>query len=204
MHGVTTRRALLVVDVQNDFCEGGSLAVTGGLAVARGISDYLAAHAHRYDAVVASRDWHEPDSTNGGHFAEEPHELDYATRWPAHCVADTHGAAYAPGLEVGFLTHHIKKGMGEPAYSMFQGFDPDGRPVVDLLRGLRVTDVDVVGIATDHCVRATALDARAFDLDVRLLEDLAAGVAPGTTAAARVEMARAGVHLTSTEAVGAA
>ncbi|HEU4515087.1 MAG TPA: isochorismatase family protein [Nocardioidaceae bacterium] len=200
---MTTRRALLVVDVQNDFCEGGSLAVTGGLAVASGISKYLVANAHLYDAVVASRDWHEPGSTNGGHFAEEAHELDYATRWPAHCVADSHGADYAPGLDLSFLTHHIKKGMGEPAYSMFQGFGPDGRPVVDLLQSLRVTDVDVVGIATDHCVRATSLDARAYDLNVRLLEDLAAGVAPDTTAHARTEMHKAGVELTTTSGIGA-
>jgi nicotinamidase/pyrazinamidase len=201
MDGVTTRRALLVVDVQNDFCEGGSLAVTGGLAVASSISSYLAANAHLYDAVVASRDWHEPDSTNGGHFAEEPHELDYATRWPAHCVAHSHGAAYAPGLDQSHLTHHIKKGLGEPAYSMFQGFDPDGRPVIDLLRAMRVTDVDVVGIATDHCVRATSLDARAYDLNVRLLEDLAAGVAPDTTAGARIEMRKAGVEITTATGV---
>ncbi len=199
---MTTARALLVVDVQNDFCEGGSLAVTGGLAVASAISEYLAVNADLYDAVVASRDWHEPGSTNGGHFAEEPGELDFATRWPAHCLAESHGADYAQGLDVGFLTHHIKKGTGEPAYSMFQGFDPDGRPVVDLLRSLRVTEVDVVGIATDHCVRATSLDARAYDFDVRLLEDLAAGVAPDTVASARTEMRKAGVVLTSSAGLG--
>ncbi len=200
---MTIRRALLVVDVQNDFCEGGSLAVDGGRAVASGISHFLTQHRHAYDAVVASRDWHEPHSTNGGHFAEHEHELDFATRWPAHCVAGTPGAEYAPELDLALVTHHVTKGTGEPAYSMFQGFDADGRPVVDLLRGLRVTEVDVVGIATDHCVRATALDARSFDLGVRLLDDLAAGVAPDTTERARAEMARAGVLLTDTTGIGA-
>lgn len=194
---MTTRRALLVVDVQNDFCEGGSLAVSGGLAVATGITEYLKANAHDYDAVIASRDWHEPHSTNGGHFATGEHDLDFATTWPAHCVAGSHGAEYAPGLALDLLTHHVKKGQGEPAYSMFEGYDDDGRPVVDLLRTLRVTDVDVVGIATDHCVRATSLDARSHDLAVRLLEDLAAGVSPRTTARAQEEMRRAGVHLTT-------
>lgn len=201
---MTTRRALLVVDVQNDFCEGGSLGVAGGRAVAAGISSFLGSHAHRYDAVIASRDWHEPHSTNGGHFAEHDHELDFATRWPAHCVAGTHGAEYAPELDLGLLTHHVKKGTGEPAYSMFQGFDDDGRPVVDLLARLGVGDVDVVGIATDHCVRATSLDARAHDLGVRMLDDLTAGVAPDTTRAAHQEMRSAGVDITTTEGIGLA
>lgn len=201
---MTTRRALLVVDVQNDFCEGGSLAVTGGRAVASGITRYLAGNAHRYDAVVASRDWHDAGSTNGGHFAAGEHEPDYVTSWPAHCVAGTHGAEYAPELDLAQITHHIRKGVGEPAYSMFQGLDADGRPVADLLQQLGIDNVDVVGIATDHCVRATALDARAHEFAVRLLDDLVAGVAPETTARARAEMARAGVQITSTAEIGAA
>ncbi|HEX6246258.1 MAG TPA: isochorismatase family protein [Nocardioidaceae bacterium] len=201
---MTTRRALLVVDVQNDFCEGGSLAVAGGRSVAAGISSFLGSHAHQYDAVIASRDWHEPDSTNGGHFAEHDHQLDFATRWPAHCVLGTAGADYAPELDLGYLTHHITKGTGEPAYSMFQGFDAEGRPVVDLLGRLGIGHVDVVGIATDHCVRATSLDARAHALDVRVLDDLTAGVAPETTARAHQEMRGAGVHVTTTDGVGLA
>jgi nicotinamidase/pyrazinamidase len=200
---MTTRRALLVVDVQNDFCEGGSLAVTGGLAVASAITDYLAGNTHAYDAVIASRDWHEPNSDNGGHFAQSEDDPDFVTRWPVHCVADTHGAEYAPGLDLGAITHHVRKGMGEPAYSMFQGFDGEGRPVADLLRGLGITDVDVVGLATDHCVKATSVDARANDLAVRLLGDLAAGVAPQTTTTAERDMRRAGVEITTTAAVGA-
>ena len=198
---MTSRRALLVVDVQNDFCEGGSLAVSGGLAVASRITDYLKANVHDYDAVIASRDWHEPHSTNGGHFATGEHDLDFETTWPAHCVAGSHGAEFAPGLDLGLLTHHVRKGEGEPAYSMFEGYDDDGRPAADLLRALRVTDVDVVGIATDHCVRATSLDARGHDLTVRVLDDLTAGVAPDTTARAREEMRRAGVHITTSPGV---
>ena len=200
---MTTRRALLVVDVQNDFCEGGSLAVSGGRAVAAGISDFLAAHAEQYDAVIASRDWHDPGSTNGGHFAEHDHELDFATRWPAHCVAGSEGADYAPELLLPQDTRHVRKGMGEPAYSVFQGFDEDGRPAIELLRGLGITDVDVAGIATDHCVRATSLDARAHDLGVRVLGDLTAGVAPETTLRAHDEMRGAGVHLADTATIGA-
>ncbi len=193
---MTTRRALLVVDVQNDFCEGGSLAVDGGRAVAARISAFLATNAAAYDAVIASRDWHDPGSSNGGHIAVGPDEPDYATRWPAHCVAGTSGADYAPELDLSHLTHHVKKGKGEPAYSMFQGADDAGdRPMLELLRELGVTEVDVVGIATDHCVRATSLDARAAGLEVRVLEDLTAGVAPETTALAREEMTAAGVRL---------
>jgi nicotinamidase/pyrazinamidase len=198
---MTTHRALLVVDVQNDFCEGGSLAVTGGLAVASAVSSYLAHNTAAYDAVVASRDWHEPDSDNGGHFAQGEHDLDFATRWPVHCVAGTPGAEYAPDLDLRHVTHHVRKGMGEPAYSLFEGFDDDGRPVADLLQGLGITDVDVVGIATDHCVKATSTDARAHDLDVRLLGDLTAGVAPETTARAEMEMRQAGVRITTSAAV---
>ena len=194
--------ALIVVDVQNDFCEGGSLAVSGGRAVASGISAFLAAHVHRYDAVIASRDWHDAGSTNGGHFAEHDHQLDFATRWPAHCIAGSEGADYAPELQLPQDVRHIFKGMGEPAYSMFQGFDDDGRPVIDLLRGMQITDVDVVGLATDHCVRATSLDARTHDLGVRVLGDLTAGVAPETTVRAHDEVRGAGVRLTDTTAIG--
>jgi nicotinamidase/pyrazinamidase len=202
-NAMTTRRALLVVDVQNDFCEGGSLAVEGGRAVAAGITELLGAYAHSYDAVIASRDWHEPDSTNGGHFAEHPHELDYALRWPEHCVVGTHGAEYAPELVLPQGAIHMTKGTGEPAYSLFEGFDHESRPAAELLKSLRVTDVDVVGIATDHCVKATSLDARAHDLRVRVLDDLVVGVAPETTMQAYRAMRDAGVDITDSTRVGA-
>src|SRR5689334_18459113 len=104
-----TGRALLVVDVQNDFCEGGSLAVAGGLEVGTRISEHLAAHAGDYDLVVASRDWHTPGSTNQGHFAADGEEPDFTTTWPVHCVAGTPGAEYAPTLRTDAVTHHVRK-----------------------------------------------------------------------------------------------
>jgi nicotinamidase-related amidase len=191
------RRALLVVDVQNDFIEGGSLAVTGGRAVAASISAYLAEQADAYAAVIASRDWHHPEGTNGGHFAEHGHDPDWVGTWPAHCVAGTLGAEYVDALDQEALTHHLRKGMGEPAYSMFEGVDADGRTLTELLDGLDVGHVDVTGIATDYCVRATCLDARTTGLSVRLLEDLVAGVAPETSAAALDELRTAGVTMST-------
>jgi nicotinamidase/pyrazinamidase len=186
-------RALIVVDVQNDFVEGGSLGVTGGREVASRISAHLASHADDYVAVVASRDWHDPDSTNGGHFHEPGSEPDFVGTWPVHCVSSTGGSDYAPELAVGHITHHVRKGMGEPAYSAFEGVTDDGRQLAELLRQHGVTDVDLVGIATDYCVRATALDARANGFGVRLLDGMHAGVAPESSQSALGEMAAAGV-----------
>jgi nicotinamidase/pyrazinamidase len=197
---MTDRRALLIVDVQNDFVEGGSLGVAGGTAVARAITDYLTARAEEYVAVVASRDWHNPDSSNGGHFALDD-APNFDSTWPAHCVVGTPGAEYVDHLDLSAITHHLTKGTGEPAYSAFQGADRTGRPLADLLSGLRVSGVDVAGIATDYCVRATALDARLQGLGVRLLEDLVAGVAPETTARALTEMRHAGVRMIGSAAL---
>ena len=154
-------RALLIVDVQNDFVEGGSLGVDGGRAVAARISDHLAAHADEYALVIASRDWHDPDSSNGGHFHAAGTEPDFSTTWPVHCVATASGSDYAPGLDVSRITHHVRKGMGVPAYSAFEGVLEDGRSLAELLSEQGVTDLDVVGIATDYCVRSSVLDARA-------------------------------------------
>lgn len=187
------RRALLVVDVQNDFVEGGSLAVTGGKVVADAITAFIKAHPARYATVIASRDWHTPGSDNGGHFADAP---DYVDTWPAHCVAGTDGAEYAPGLDTTLITTHLKKGMDAPAYSMFQGVADDGRTIEQVLFDANVNRVDIVGIATDHCVRATVLDALAAGGSVNVLVDLCAGVAANSTAMALVEMDHAGAHLT--------
>jgi nicotinamidase/pyrazinamidase len=187
-----TARALLVVDVQNDFCEGGSLAVSGGLEVGRRISGYLAENPERYDLVVASRDWHEPGSTNGGHFAEPGEQPDYVETWPAHCVAGTPGAEYAPTFDTSRVTHHLQKGQAAPAYSMFEGRTADGTALEDLLARNGIGAVDVVGIAADYCVRATALDALASGRTVTVLEDLVAAVAPGTGAEARAAVTAAG------------
>uniref|UniRef100_UPI00286D66B4 isochorismatase family protein n=1 Tax=Nocardioides sp. TaxID=35761 RepID=UPI00286D66B4 len=124
------RRALLVVDVQNDFVEGGSLAVTGGRDVASRISAHLAAHADDYVAVVASRDWHDAGSTNGGHFAEPGAEPDYVESWPVHCVHDDAGSDFAPELATDHVTDHVRKGRGEAACSAFEGVTDAGQRLV--------------------------------------------------------------------------
>ncbi|MGM7668452.1 isochorismatase family protein [Microbacterium sp. A93] len=185
-------RALLIVDVQNDFTEGGALAVAGGDAVASGITAYLAAHAGDYEVIVASRDWHDADSDNGGHFADEP---DFVDTWPLHCVADSAGAEYDPLLVTDAVTHHIRKGQGVAAYSMFEGVGDDGASVAVVLSGHGVLSADVVGLATDHCVRASALDAIAHGVHVRLLTDLIAGVGAESSEAALAELAHAGAEL---------
>lgn len=193
-----TRKALIVVDVQNDFCEGGSLAVTGGLQVAADIAAHLDAHADDYALVVATRDWHNPHGTNGGHFAEPWSDPDFAGTWPDHCVAGTPGAEFAPPV-IDALTRHgavvVSKGMGEPAYSGFQGVTDDGQTIKGLLRERGIAHVDVCGIATDYCVKATALDARAAGLTATLLPGLHAGVAPTTSAQALGKMAGRGVEV---------
>ena len=185
-------RALLIVDVQNDFTEGGALAVAGGDAVASAVSAFLAAHAGDYDVIVASRDWHDASGDNGGHFADDP---DFVDTWPAHCVAGTAGAEYDPLLVTDAVTHHVQKGQGVPAYSMFEGATETGDTVGAILTGAGVLTADVVGIATDHCVRASALDAIAHGVQVRICTDLIAGVAPESSAAALAELAHAGAAL---------
>ena len=191
-------RALLVVDVQNDFTEGGALAVAGGDAVASAVSSFLVAHADAYDVIVASRDWHDPEGDNGGHFADTP---DFVDSWPVHCVAGTDGADYDPLLVTDAVTHHVRKGQGKPAYSMFEGVTDAGDTVAAVLTAAGVIEADVVGIATDHCVRATALDAVAHGVRVRILTDLIAGVAPESSEAALAELAHAGAELTDSARV---
>lgn len=185
-------RALLIVDVQNDFTEGGALGVEGGDAVASAISTLLAARAGDYAVIVASRDWHDADGDNGGHFSETP---DFVDTWPVHCVAGTSGAEYDPLLVTDAVTHHVRKGQGEPAYSMFEGVTADGETVGAVLAAAGVLNADVVGIATDYCVRASALDAIAHGVDVRIFTDLVAGVASESSAAALAELAHAGAEL---------
>jgi nicotinamidase/pyrazinamidase len=179
-------RAVIVVDVQKDFCEGGSLAVAGGAGVARAISAHLAAGG--FDHAVATRDRHiDP----GEHFAEAP---DYVDSWPQHCVEGTEGFELHPELDTAQLEAVFDKGEYAAAYSGFEA-RCDGRPLADWLRDHDVSEVEIVGIATDHCVRATALDAAAegFVTTVRL--DLTAGVARSTVDAALVQLAAAGVSL---------
>jgi nicotinamidase/pyrazinamidase len=190
-------KALFIVDVQNDFTEGGALGVDGGDAVATGITAFLADHAGEYAVIVASRDWHDHDNDNGGHFHAEP---DYVDTWPVHCVGGTPGAEYDPGLDVSAVTHHVKKGQGRPAYSLFEGTTDGGVTVGHLLDEHGVVDVDVVGIATDYCVRASALDAIEHGRHVRILTDLVAGVAAESSEAALAELAHAGAELATSGA----
>jgi len=180
-------RALIVVDVQNDFCEGGSLAVAGGAAVASRITDYLG--VSDYAAVVATRDFHiDP----GPHFSAEP---DYLDSWPPHCRVGTPGADFHRNLDTGPIEEVFSKGAYSAAYSGFEGSTESGDTLTDWLRAKGIDAVDVCGIATDHCVRATALDAHAAGLRTRVLLGLTAGVAPDTTASALNRMRATGIEL---------
>jgi nicotinamidase/pyrazinamidase len=186
-------RALVIVDVQNDFCAGGSLPVAGGAAVARAITGYLAGPAAgEYGCVAATQDYHiDP----GGHFSAEP---DFAATWPVHCAAGTAGAQFYPDLDTGRIDEIFRKGAYAAAYSGFEAASPDGTGLAAWLADRGVTEVDVTGIATDHCVRATAADAAAAGLRTRVLLSLTAGVSPGTTLAAIDALGAAGVALTGT------
>ncbi|WBB59093.1 isochorismatase family protein [Streptomyces sp. WMMC500] len=193
-------RALIVVDVQNDFCEGGSMGVTGGADVAAAITDLIGRSTAGYQHVVATRDHHiEP----GDHFSAHP---DFEHTWPRHCVAGTEGVGFhpnfAPTVASGAISAVFDKGAYAGAYSGFQGADENGVPLADWLRAREVTEVDVVGIATDHCVKATALDAAAEGFRTQVLLDLTAGVAEDTTHRALGELADAGVELTGKPVVG--
>ncbi|GAA2042186.1 nicotinamidase [Nocardiopsis rhodophaea] len=182
-------KALIVVDVQNDFCEGGSLAVSGGSGVASQVSRFIADHRDDYVHVVATRDYHiDP----GAHFSDTP---DFVTSWPRHCVAGSSGAEFHPNFHTDDVDAVFSKGQYSDGYSGFEGTDDNGRPLADWLRDRGVTHVDVVGIATDHCVRATALSAVDAGFDTRVLLDLTAGVAEETTDAALRSLAEQGVEL---------
>lgn len=187
--------ALIVVDVQNDFCEGGALAVAGGVAVAGAVARLLA--DRRYSLVVATRDYHiDP----GGHFSETP---DFVDSWPPHCRVGTPGAQLHPALPVASIDAVFDKGAYAAAYSGFEGVTESvGTPLARWLRAHDADAVDIVGIATDHCVRATALDAVAEGFATRVLLDLTAGVAPATTERALAQMRSAGVELVGTPAAG--
>ncbi|QJU54509.1 isochorismatase family protein [Herbiconiux sp. KACC 21604] len=193
-------RALFIIDVQNDFIEGGALGVEGGTAVANGISKLLAEHREAYDFVIASRDWHDPESDNGGHFALDG-EPDFESSWPVHCVAGTYGAEYHDELTTNAIDHHVRKGQGEPAYSIYEGTTEEGGTVHELLDANGVTEVDIAGLATDHCVRASALDAIEHGRHVRIITDLIAGVTPETSRAAIAELAHAGADLVTSDLV---
>ena len=189
------KRALIVVDVQNDFCEGGNLAVNGGAEVAFRIGELLHhwsgkdPKAPDYAVAVATRDHHiDP----GDHFSTHP---DFDRSWPAHCVVGTDGEAFHPNLDPQPFDAVFLKGEHAAAYSGFEGRTTDGSSLTEWLRAQEVTDVDVCGLATDYCVRATALDAVGNGFETRLLSDLCAGVAPASTETALKEMQAAGVTI---------
>jgi nicotinamidase/pyrazinamidase len=191
--------AMIIVDVQNDFCEGGSLAVAGGAGVAHAVTEHISRHAGDYDHVVATADWHVDP---GAHFSQSP---DYVDTWPAHCVAGSEGAQFHPRLAgaLGHVEAVFRKGEHAAAYSGFEGTSDDDEKagLATWLRERQVTRVEIVGIATDHCVRATALDASREGFETTVLLDLTAGVARPTTDAALAQLREAGVHLVGTPVV---
>ena len=190
--GDRVRRALIVVDVQPTFCEGGALAVTGGNAVAERIAAYASTHRDDYALVVTTQDWHiDP----GDHFSPDP---DFIDTWPVHGVAGTDEARLHPALDGLVADAAVKKGQYAAAYSAFEGVDDDGRGLADILRGADIEAVDVVGLAESHCVKDTALDAVGQGYRVRVLTDLTEPVSPELGRAARDDMRAAGVELTPT------
>ncbi|GAA4231404.1 nicotinamidase [Actinomadura meridiana] len=191
------KKALIIVDVQNDFCEGGALAVGGGADVATAISAHVAEHRAEYAHIVATRDFHlDP----GEHFSAEP---DFVDTWPPHCVIGTPGADFHPNLALAPIEAVFGKGREAAAYSGFEGVSDDEVPLGDWLAARGVDAVDIVGIATDHCVRATAVDAAAAGLRTTVLLDLTAGVGKPTVDRALEELARAEVVLSGAPVVSA-
>lgn len=192
-------RLLMIVDVQNDFCEGGALGIEGGHTVAEHIDRYARAHADDYDAIVLTQDFHQPGSDNDGHFADEP---DFQDTWPVHCVAGTSGgelhpliAALSDDLEV----IRVRKGYGMPAYSGMEGVigDPSsGGPTESFAEWVAEHEdvqADVTGLALDFCVQATARDLVAAGARVRVLTDLSAAVHPAASAELLEDLERHGI-----------
>ena len=196
-----THRALVVIDLQNDFTEGGRLAIEGGDDVARRIGAYIAAHRDRYDVTVATADWH---ITPGTHFADDP---DYVDTWPVHCVAGTAGAAFDEEAAAGagvispleLFDEVVYKGQRTPAYSGFEGSTAQGQPLADRLTAAGITDIDVIGIALSHGVPATALDGHSAGFATRVLTDLSVGVSEELNELALARMADAGITLTTSD-----
>ena len=179
-------RALIIVDVQNDFCPGGPVPVAGGAAVVPMINHHLATEPG-YTHVVATQDWHVDP---GEHFSEHP---DFSSSWPPHCVAGSPGARLHPNLDTSRIAAVFRKGAHSAAYSGFEGVDDDGTPLLDWLRQRGIDEVDIAGIATDYCVRCTAHDAAHAGLITRVLVDLTAAVGADSAAEALVAMRTAGV-----------
>lgn len=204
-------RGLLIVDVQNDFCEGGALAVEGGNDVANTVAKLLEGTTGFYPIVFTSQDWHQPlPSLNGGHFAEPGTDPDFVTTWPVHCVQGTRGAALHTVLTAPLAQRlgrwtQIQKGDGRPDYSAFQGVNPleiNRRGLEFEIDRRGVTSLDVVGLATDYCVYQSAIDALRLPMlsQVRVIEDLCAGVSQVATDRALGDLRDQGAEIiTSTQ-----
>lgn len=191
-------KALFIIDVQNDFIEGGSCPVQGGELVAQRIGAYLRENAASYDHVVGSRDWHTLESDNGGHFAALG-EPDFNETWPAHCIAGTPGAAYHSAIDPSLVSVHIFKGQGRPSFSIFEGTTAEQSTMHEQIALLDITEVDIVGIATDHCVFAAASDALDCALSVTVLSDLTAGVSKDASTLAMATLTSRGARVVQSQ-----
>jgi nicotinamidase/pyrazinamidase len=187
----TTRSpcAIIVVDPQPDFFEGGSLPIPGATAASYRIAAFLHERHADFDLTIVTQDWH---LNPGDHWSSEP---DFVSTWPVHCAANTLGAEIHESLADVHWDAVIHKGMHEAAFSGFDGEGFDGATLNEVLSSSNIHNVTVVGFATDYCVRATALDARALGMNVRVKLDLCAGVDPATTASAIAEMLSVGIEV---------
>lgn len=186
------KTALVIVDVQNDFCPGGALATARGDEVASKIAELIStadSRTHEYDCVVATQDWHiDP----GAHFSETP---DFVDSWPPHCVADSYGAQIRGPVKTELIDQFFKKGHYTAAYSGFEGVNGNDESLADWLRAQGISHLDVCGIATDHCVRATVLDALKEGFKVSVLRAMCSPVDDKRGADALQEMIDAGAEL---------
>lgn len=199
----SSTRAFIIIDVQNDFCEGGALAVQGGTQVARDISTYLHNHKDEYAAVIATQDWHIQPGT---HFVPEGETPNYTTTWPVHCVAGSEGAAPSPALDITHIDAWFHKGEYDACYSGFEAHlaadaghnlspQTTAQMLNDWLTEHDIHELTITGLATDYCVQATALDALKLGYKVTVLKDLSAGVAAESTAQALATLSTAGAYV---------
>lgn len=185
-------KAFIVVDVQNDFCEAGSLPVKGGSQVAQDIAEFLRFHNSDYRSVIASKDFHNRGEDNGKHFADTP---DYLNTWPAHCLENSYGSEFCAPLHEGYFDHIFYKGQGVPAYSAFDGKTERGWLLAETLQDYDIDEVEISGLAFDYCVRATALGAAARGFKTSIVTNLTAAVNPDNMDTISTELHLAGVVL---------
>ncbi len=181
-------RALILVDVQPTFCEGGALPIEGGNACAQRIADFVAERGNDYALIVTTQDWH---IAPGEHFSSEP---DFVKTWPVHGLAGSEEAALHPALAGIHRDVSVKKGQYAAAYSGFEGRTEEGLSLASVLHAAGIVEVDVVGLAQSHCVCETALDAASLGFTVRVLSDLTEPVSPQSAAVASERLAAAGVR----------